>query len=127
MVDVLKIIYGKIKKTSKDKVAEGIPELLYHENVMIHGCCVVFSPLYVARFDGLDDRTFLYREEQLLYIRLLKNNLLSIYDPEIFIIHLEDAATNEITKSKKEKRIFTLQNEVKSMKILIQELKEINR
>lgn len=91
---------------------------------MLRGCFWIFSPDYVERFDGLDDRTFLYREEQLLFIRLKKNGLHTYYDPELKIIHLEDAATNAVAKTEFKKRVFTLQNEVKSMKILIDALKD---
>ena len=123
MVDGLKNLYDRIRKAGKKADTTMHPELEFHSDVMLHGCCLIFSPLYIDKFDGLDDRTFLYREEQLLYIRLLKNDLKSCYDPELWIIHLEDAATNAATATPYAKRVFTLQNEVRSMGILLDELR----
>lgn len=93
------------------------------KNVILHGCCLIFSPKYIELFNGLDDRTFLYCEEELLFIRLMKNNMKSIYNPNIKIYHAEDAATNAITKTKRNKAIFTYKNLIKSNKILLKELK----
>ncbi len=35
-------------------------------NVKLHGCCWIFSPLYIEKYDGLSEITFLYLEEDLL-------------------------------------------------------------
>ena len=32
------------------------------KNTILHGACWIFSPLYIERFDGLYDETFLYME-----------------------------------------------------------------
>ena len=96
-----------------------------YENIVLHGCFFIFSKNYIEKFDGLDDRTFLYGEEELLAIRLKKNNLKSVYNPEIKIFHNEDSATNAITKSNRDKKIFVCKNQIKSIKILIEEMKGI--
>lgn len=85
---------------------------------------MVFSSKYIEKFDGIDDRTFLYCEEELLYIRIMKNNLVSVYNPEIIIFHNEDSATNSICKNRRKKELFVLKNLIKSNKILLKELKE---
>ena len=72
----------------------------------------------------MDDRTFLYREEELLSIRLKKHNLNSVYSPNLQILHNEDSSTNAITKSNRKKQIFVDKNLINSTKILIKELKE---
>lgn len=94
------------------------------QNIILHGCCLVFSPKYIELFDGLDNRTFLYCEEELLFIRLINNGLISIYNPKLLIFHNEDAATNAITKTKRKKAIFTYKNLIKSNKIFLEELKD---
>ena len=93
-----------------------------YENIILHGCCLIFSPIYIEKFDGLDDRTFLYHEEELLYIRLKRNSMLSVYNSNLLIFHEEDAATNAIAKSKNKKRRFIYKNLIKSDKILLDEL-----
>lgn len=123
-VDAVKNCVGKLRKPKKQAPTAGESKLQPQKDIMLRGCFWIFSPDYVERFDGLDDRTFLYREEQLLFIRLKKNGLHTYYDPELKIIHLEDAATNAVAKTEFKKRVFTLQNEVKSMKILIDALKD---
>jgi len=122
--DILIFIKEKIKKhINKDKeTLKSVNER--HENIILHGCCLIFSPTYIEKFDGLDDRTFLYHEEELLYIRLKRNKMLSVYNPNLMIFHEEDAATNSISKSKNKKRRFIYKNLIKSDKILIKELEE---
>ena len=75
------------------------------------------------KFQGINNKTFLYREEELLYILLCKNNLESIYTPELRIHHLEDVSTDMIVNTPKKKREFIYRNEIASLKILINEMK----
>ena len=96
------------------------------ENVLLHGCFLIFTPTYIRKFEGFDNRTFMFREEELLYIRLKKSNLLSVYNPKIKIIHLEDAATNKTYKTNDEKIRFLQKNQVMSLKILIKEMEDAN-
>ncbi len=96
------------------------------KNIILHGCCLIFSKEYINRFEGLNPKTFLYCEEELLFLRLKKNNLLSLYDNEINIIHNEDSSTNHLYPDKRKKEIFFLKNYIKSNKILLKELKKEN-
>lgn len=97
------------------------------KNIVLHGCCLIFSPMYIDKFDGIDDRTFLYREEELLYIRLKNNNMISIYNPNIEIKHLEDVATNKSETNFYKKKKNTYKNQINSSKILLKELKNMKR
>lgn len=92
------------------------------ENVLINGCCIIFSKVYIDKFDGLDDRTFLYYEEQLLYLRLIRNNMKSVYNPYIMVFHNEGVATKKSTKNKRKRVEFQLKHEIDSLNILIKEL-----
>ena len=95
------------------------------EDVIIHGSFIIFSKDYISRFDGIDDRTFMYMEEKLLFIRIKKNNLKSVYNPELIVFHKEDSATNSLNKTNRLKRLFLYKNAIKSLKIIIDELKEV--
>lgn len=123
----VKNLLKKILKKNTIQPQPKVEEELHNQtqkNIILHGCCLIFSPKYIELFDGLDDRTFLYCEEELLFIRLMNNGLISIYNPQLLIFHNEDAATNAITKTKRKKAIFTYKNLIKSNKILLEELKE---
>lgn len=98
------------------------------ENVVLHGCFLVFSPQFVTTFDSaFDNRTFMYREEELLYIKVRLNNLKTLYCPKLSIIHLEDLATNSIVKTQAEKFQFIKENQILSLEILIDTMKEIDK
>lgn len=91
-------------------------------NVVLHGCCLIFTPAFFKKLDGFNSQTFMFREEELLYISLKKNGLESVYLPMIQIKHLEDQSTNSIFDNTEEKRKFLISNQVDSLKILIREL-----
>lgn len=89
-----------------------------YENVKLHGACWIFSPKFFEIFTGLCDKTFLYFEEDILFFYMKKTGLKTVYNPKINIIHLEDATSNSISKTSREKNIFVLKNEIKSLKVL---------
>lgn len=88
------------------------------ENVALHGCCLVFTPVYFERFRGFDNRTYMYMEEDVLYHHLLKAGLVSAYVPLLHIEHLEEAATNKVF-SGAQKRRFKYKNYIKSSKVML--------
>lgn len=92
------------------------------ENVVLHGAFLIFSKKYIEKFDGLDNRTFMYMEEKLLAARLKKEGMLSVYNPELVIFHNEDSATNSIMKTPRKKNMFVYKNAFISSKILYNEL-----
>lgn len=93
-------------------------------DVVLHGCCWIFSKTYIDKFDGIVNKTFLYAEEDLLYIRLKQNNMISIYEPSISIKHLEDVSINMSEPNFYKKKKIIYKNLIKSSKILLDELKE---
>lgn len=94
------------------------------EDVILHGCCIIFSPRYISQYqEAFNPKTFLYKEEELLYLRCKKADLKIVYNPKLIIKHLEDAATNSINRKKRDKLLFWLNNQIRSLEILIDELK----
>lgn len=91
-------------------------------DVILHGCCLIFTPVFFEKLNGFDDRTFLYVEEQLLYVALKKNGLHNKYCPNIQIRHLEDISTKSVARSNKAKAEWVRKNTVDSLRILVQEL-----
>lgn len=119
MLDVL--LQGKKKENSVPP--KPVDESIFqkkHENVVLHGCCIVCSPLYVETFDdAFCPDTFMFREEELLFLRCKKHGLKTVYQPSVRVLHLEDVSTNASHKKMREKEIFICGNQVKSLKILI--------
>lgn len=97
----------------------------WQENVQLAGCCWIFSNEYISRFDGINPNTFMYLEEILLYLRVKKAGLKIIYNPNLEIIHLEEAATCDNFKGKAKKvRQFKYKCHMNSFKVLIKGLKD---
>ena len=91
-------------------------------NVRLHGSFMVFSPRYIELFDGLNEKTFLFEEENLLFLRLRQNGLTSVYLPQVEIFHEEDASTNNSFKAENKKNRFIYKCKIQSAKIVINEL-----
>lgn len=96
----------------------------YHENIKLHGCCLIFTPTFFECLRGFNPKTYMFREEELLMLDLNKHGLVSAYYPDIHIKHLEDAATNTVFKSRRKKEAFHIKYQIESLKILISELEE---
>lgn len=111
----------KSKKQSADNNV-----LKRKENVILHGCFWVFSPQYIRLFDGINDKTFLYKEEELLYLRLTSFGLFSVYNPQIKVYHKEDASTNTLFHNDGKRNRFIYKHYIRSTKILINEIRKAN-
>ena len=104
--------------------AIGIEEnpFIEQDNVLLHGCCLIFTPSFFQVLSGFDNRTFLYREEELLYLSIKEKKLTTRYTPRLKILHLEDASTNSISTDKDKKDEFKQQCLIESTRILIDTL-----
>ncbi len=88
-------------------------------NVPLHGCLLVFSKKYFLSYDeAFDPRTFLFHEEELLYDRITKKNLTSLYNPEIIIYHNEGASMHLLSKNYRKSKKFKEKERIRSLKIL---------
>lgn len=93
-------------------------------DVLLHGCCLIFSPIFFQYLSGFDDRTFLYREEELLFLSVKRYNLKTQYTPKLKIKHLEDVSTNSISKNRKKKEELKRKYLIDSTRILIATLEK---
>lgn len=116
----------KIERVSEFKQYQMFSDLdKRKEDVILHGCCIIFSPEYIRHYhDAFDPRTFLYKEEELLYLRCKKANLTIVYNPLLKILHLEDVATNSKNKKRRNRLMFWMENQINSLEVLIEELKK---
>ena len=116
-----------IKKTSRHEGYHTHEQLdMRREDVILHSCCIVFSPEYRKRYsEAFDPKTFLYKEEELLFLRCKDCGLKTVYNPELEIRHLEDAATNSVRKNKRKRIIFWMENQIKSLEIVIEKMRKM--
>lgn len=86
----------------------------------LHGACLIFTPIFVEHFsEPFDTRTFMYVEEDILYVRCREAGIKMYYDPTIQVHHEEDISTeSEVSSDLREKTLFLLSNSRDSLKIL---------
>lgn len=95
------------------------------QNVVLHGCFLVFSKKFIEKVERpFNSKTFMYREEELLYLKAKKMGLSTLYCEDICIKHMEDSATDFEYRDKESKYQFVKRNQIDSLKILLEELNE---
>ncbi len=92
----------------------------------LHGACLIFSPIYITKFNGLCDRTFLYMEEDILKLYIEKHNMISLYSHEIEIYHKEDMATKKIHQSERKRKLSKYQQWIASSYVYEEEYRKLN-
>ncbi|MDU2205018.1 MAG: glycosyltransferase family 2 protein [Thomasclavelia ramosa] len=95
-----------------------------HKDILLHGCCLVFTPIFFEVLEGFCEETFLYYEEEILYLDLMNAGIHSLYYPSLLIRHLEDAATNSMVTNNYEKKLFMTEHKLNSVQILINHLQK---
>lgn len=63
-------------------------------NARLYGACFVFSPIFLADSPyAFEELTFMYGEEELLWLRCQSSGWKLLYNPEIQIFHMEGQST----------------------------------
>ena len=93
-------------------------------NVGLHGCALIFSKKYYEKFENIFyPNTFLFHEEEFLYLRSKQNKLITLYSPSIEIIHKEGQSISKKFNNKKyDALIFRNKEILKSLKLLKKEI-----
>lgn len=114
----LNILRERLRKIKKVKKYNYTSE---QENVALMGAALIFSKQYYEKYEHIFyEKTFMYCEEDILYYRIKKDKLISIYAPNIRIFHKEESTTNKIMKNSKKQRIFKLKYQINSLKIYLE-------
>ena len=94
-------------------------------NVALHGCALIFSKKYYKKFNNVFYvETFLFHEEEFLYLRCKQNNLISLYSPSISIYHKEgQSVKKQFNKNKYQALIFRNEEILKSLSLLKKQMK----
>lgn len=94
------------------------------EDVLLHGCCMVFSKDFFAEFDGFWPDTFLYAEEEIIYYLAKKKGMRVLYTPEVCCMHKEAVTTKQIYRDFCDAKIFYFSNVAKSYRKFLRLLRE---
>ncbi|BDR55405.1 hypothetical protein KIMH_15160 [Bombiscardovia apis] len=109
-----------------DKITPDKTESEYnrdYENVVLHGAFIVFGPRFVEQEQvAFDPRTFLYMEEDLLFIRCQRKGYTIRYTPSLQVIHDEHSSVNYVQADARRRMISYLTNQIRSEKIVLTEL-----
>lgn len=124
-LDGFQQLWKKAKAILKNDCIKGSEiSLSKNINIALHGSCLILSPEFFKCFSGFDERTFLYSEENILYSHVMAEKGLMVYSPEVRIYHKEDASTDISNGSGRNKKLFVIENEIKSLEILEKVLDE---
>lgn len=86
----------------------------------LHGCCIIFSEDYIDRYEyPFYNETFLFHEEEFLYQRVIKDNLVSLYDPKLTVFHKEGSSVKKSNKKERLSKLFRERTRLKSLYVLL--------
>ena len=83
-------------------------------DVRLHGACLIFSPQYIALFDGMYDKTFLYMEEDILKLIVDHYRLKTLYSSDLHVFHNRHASTKAEIRDDTKRLIFYYKQQIRS-------------
>lgn len=105
---IIKKIFPK-KKKNNDK----------NSLLRLHGACIIFGSEFLNAYNGFNDETFLYGEEEILTYMCLKKNISMQYCNELKILHKEAKSTKIVYKNIIKRHLIFYENYSQSLKILL--------
>ncbi len=115
------------KKHYVQRKDKSIVCVVRREGIVPHGCFLVLSKQYFSVFNGFDARTFLYAEEDILYMHLISMGLKTVYLPTTMIYHKGGSSLETLEKKPKEKKIFLFKNFVSAISEYLKLLDELGK
>ena len=86
----------------------------------LHGCCLIFSKDYIDKYKyPFYNETFLFHEEEFLYQRVIKDNLISLYDPSLTVFHKEGSSIKKSNKKERLSKLFREKTRLESLYVLL--------
>ena len=104
--------------------SEGI-FLKKRENIVCHGCFMIFSKLFFEHYDGINLHSFMYAEEDILYAQIMSKGLKTIYQPNIVVYHKEGKSVSNTYKNNRNKEMFLLKKHIEANEGYIQYLNKL--
>lgn len=89
----------------------------------VYGCCMLLKNSAMQEVDCMDERTFLYCEEDILAERLLAKGYIAYYNADASILHMESATVKQEHSGKNLQKMKIAQN---SMRLYLREYRHFN-
>lgn len=86
----------------------------------VYGCCMLLRNQAMSSIDCMDERTFLYGEEDILAERLMRKSYVTYYCPWVSIVHLGSISVKKMSSKKK-----IAIEQAKSMELYLKEYRKI--
>lgn len=128
MFPLLTIVKRKIVYVLKKHKLENIDYEHLCYNCVLSGACLVMSRKFLNKKGSpFYPETPFYYEEEIMFTQMIKSKQLSIYNPELKVIHNhESAATKKLIKNKIMRQRFQAKNDFSSLKIYLNLLERLN-
>ena len=116
------------KETQKPLPNQAPKESKTLENIVLQGSCFIFSKDFISKRNyAFYPETFLYFEEHILALQCFRENLKTLYYPQIEVEHLHSVSTKTVYKTQREKYLLYWRENIKSLKIYIKLFEEYER
>ena len=89
----------------------------------VYGCCMLLNNKSMDDVDCMDERTFLYGEEDILAERMLAKEYVSYYDAAVSVTHKESTSMKKMLKNRKK---FQIHETCKSMELYLREYRKFS-
>ena len=89
----------------------------------VYGCCMLLNNKAMSDIDCMDERTFLYGEEDILAERLLAKGYTTYYDSDVSVTHKGSATMNRMSTNRKKLQITQRK---KSMELYLKEYRKFS-
>lgn len=106
----------RCNKIIRNREKKEISENEVKRDVVLHGCFWIFSNDFFREYEGLTEKKALFAEEETLLYKLRQKHLISIFLPDILVVHMEDASTDAAYKELKHRLVFMSKNMVDTWK-----------
>lgn len=121
--DVLSQIYHANGRKKQNRIRYDREQ----SNIVLHGSCLIFANRYLQEQDeAFFNGTFMYHEEEFLYLRCFERGYHLYYLPQLCVEHKEGMSTKKRSENNLEKELFIFRENSRSLKLLIKEIKKIN-
>lgn len=86
-------------------------EIIDKYKCICHGCCLIFSPLFLSRWNGFDGNTFLYKEERILFYVLHRLKCKTLYCEDLTVEHKGGTSVKKTIGNQDRKRFLFIYRE----------------
>lgn len=117
---IKKIMISLIGRKSKKSNIQMIDYTQEYRDIVLHGACYIFSKKFIDSCDtAFNSNTFLYLEEEILYLECKRKKFCMAYSPELHVEHYEDVSTKKAFKLGYKRDKMKIKNQLNSIKVLL--------